>query len=287
MKRSTLILNVVALSLLCGLGKAVQPSAFFARVTSRSVLIFGRGFETSSPTDVKLTDVNEASCDLSLKAHSDRVLSEVKDPTLFVTKVLSESDKVSNFLEHVVSESDKVSNFFEQLEKYKKSLESHGCNPTSMRFSVHVSFGDETRIPTTTYFTMELPLQSQLPIFTGKLDKTCRVVARGRAKRLILRNMDMYGAEETVHSEDAFDSTAMVLNYGAQGILLDVNDEAVVDMYTLLSCENSIEIGPQYIHLQDSVKVGHIRELLASEDIGIQQNRARSFMVIGFHPSDF
>lgn len=276
MKRSTIILPVVAFFLLCGVGKAVQSSASLVRGFSRSLLEFGSGF-ASSATDVKLTDINEASCDLSLKAHSDRVLSEVQNPSLFVTKILSETDTNSNF--------------FEKLEKVNKSLEMDGCNPASMRLSVHVSFGEKAKIPITTYFTVELPLQSKLPIFFGKLDKTCRIVARGGAKRLALRNIDVYQAEEAVHSKDAFDSTSMVLNYGAQGILLDANGEAVVDLYTLLSCEytnkTGNKLGPQYIHLQGSVKVGYIRELLASEDIGIQQNRARSFMVVGFHPSDF
>lgn len=269
----SLLFKLVTLFLISHVGLAWQPPLFLASVASRRMLDFRNGFASSSSTDVKLTAANEASCYLSLKAHSDSVLSEVKDTTLLATKILSDTDKVSSF--------------FEQLEICKKGLKASGLPASSMKFSVHVSLGEYIKIPVTTYFTMDLPPLSPLPVFGGQFDNTCRVEARGDSKRLVLKNVDLYETGEVGSSEDTFDGSEMAMNYGAQGILLDVRDEATVDIYSLLSCELSNEVDPQYMALGDSVTVGHIRELLASEDFGIQQNRARSFMVIGFHPSDF
>lgn len=268
-----LFYGVAALLLLSDTVFSYQSSSFLAGFSSRKLLDFRDGFTTSTSTDVKLVDANIASCDLSLKAHSDNILSGIKNTTLLATKFLLGSDESSGYLN--------------RLEDHKKILAKRGCPASSMKFSIHASFGDYGKTPVTAYFSLDLPALSPLPVFQGELDNTCRVEAYRYTNRLILKNVDLYESASVPSSDGLFSTSDMITSYGAQGILLDIGGEGVIDIFSLLSCEVLDEMEPEYIPLRDGITVGRVREILDSEELSIERNRARSFMVVGFHASDF
>ncbi|CDF38407.1 unnamed protein product [Chondrus crispus] len=257
----------------CSVHSGKRASTNGATVLVRRVIDFNTGFTTATSRDVKFVAKNQASCELSLISHADHVLSDVRDSKVLALKMLLHRGNKTRFLEN--------------LRKAEDLLRGKGCPAEAVKLSLGTSLGGFRKTYLTAYFTMNLPDMSPLPVFYGVIDKTCRVEIQKRTKRLILTNSDLFEPPSVDADPNAVSSVSIAMNFGAKGIVLDVRDDAKLNTHGLLSCTESQEISPQFIPLRSDVLVGDIRTILVSHEIGVERNRARSFMVIGFHSSDF
>lgn len=259
--------------LICKISSGQRVSSHDNPTLRRRILDFSNGFTTSTLGEVKLVEENQASCDLSLKTHSDNVLNDMFDAKIFATKILSNELNVTLF--------------WEMLRRKEIQLRESGCPNGAEELSIGVSLRKFKKIPVSVYFNIDLPDMSTIPVYYGFFDQSCRVQIRHSSNKLILKHTTLLEPPNVGGETHLAESTTMVMDFGASGIVLDVHGSALVNIDGKLSCTNPRDIEPRSIPLRDNVAVDEIRKLLASDEIGVQQNRARSFMVMGFHPRDY
>lgn len=219
--------------------------------------------------DVKIAGVNEAFCDLTLQASSDRVLSKIKDPMAFAELLVPDG------LKKVI--------FKQELSFWTKQLTSFGCGKNALKVSFKAKLKSSPPVPASFRLVFDFPSENELPLLFGEFDRHCRVTVSKSKHLLFLKHVEVYKMELRDVGEDDSD-IGLMLSFGAHDIMIEVQDSGLVDFDLVLSCTGRDDVKNGVFKLASGIRVGMVRKFL--HEVGVADD-ARSFMIAGFHRGDF
>lgn len=269
----TLVLFVYVALFLDWQNAAKSHSASKLVVLFRILMDSRNAFGTTAPEDVKFAVQGDVSCQLSLVAHSDRILSQVKEPRAMMYSFVPDIGQRLRLIKELAV-----------VEKKTRTQ----CLSRRVNYTLHTDIMPSYKLPTDLFFNLAHTPQSLSVVCRGMLDQACRVCKPKRSRKIFLRNMTITSIRtDTRMNDDPEGDIELLLSFGTKDLIMNVTNDAMISIYALVSCVNTDKILPNYISVRKRIPVGLVRKLLRHAEQGVSTRQATSFMTVGLHSRTF